>query len=637
MQAYVDLLKERFKDKSSFCNQSCLYYPNNNKANVVPSPKIIVELDKLGYNFTQKDFDDFIICAVYKKSGSFIVTVVSDYYDKEKDCENCIKIMFTKFSPSPKQFNLLLSCNKYNRSIKYWVDVLIAKNYPFTAEQKKQLVDAGYDVTKFYAAAAVMSIDDIKSTIKSILLSATSINVLTDKILKMDVQYPDDFIESILIIFKVYSTTGYHHTHPSTILEQILNIYIDSKIVKLHDNINDVLVDNKFSWRLFHYFINKGLNVSNKLIDFCASNIDYKILILIIHKQNNIELTAEIMNKMISGTRYMNRYKECYYDDTYNKLVQLGYNNHINREQLDFIDFMISYGIVPDDTTFKFACTHNIVKLFDYCTTVHKMKPSEEIFKYACTNNYKEIFDYCINVCSMVPTEETFKLACEKNYENIFDYCTTKCKMLPISKHLTVALTASYVNLSLINKILCYRVIPEKKHFKLALQENKECMELLIKFGYVMDKDDLRLSIESNHCVDNLERFNILCDEEVYYWSHINNNWYYKDKIKLQDEKLLSLRMLCMATKTTVDELNKYMTENTIEPDGYCLEHACHNNRPIAKYLLDKLYYNPTITTIYWLSRSHIADFSTVYFDMIDIHKIDDAYLSTKLTKKLTK
>ena len=560
MQVYYDLLKDEFKDKQSFYRT--IYTAHNNK--IKPS-KLIVELNKLGYDFTQSDFDNFIICATYKKGNSYIICKSGDYYDKENDWGNAIKIMFTKFSPSSKQFNILISCHKYQHAPKDWIDTLVNRNYAFTEGQKKQLIDIGYDVTNFYKNVAILTVDEIKTMINSIIIGTSNMDIML-KIMKMDIQYPEDFIDSILMIYKDIPNKIHQHYLN---LWRILEFYTTDKKLKINDSINDVLVDNKFGWNIIYYFMFKTFNITDKLIEFCASRIEYKILILMMHKQNNIELNTNLMNKMIKVPPV----QIMYYTTVYEKLVEFGYKDYINSKALDLTDFMIQYAIVPN--------------------------------------------------------EETFKIACENNYENLFDYCTSKYKMLPTSEHLKFALKQSFS--PLINRILCYKIIPDKEHFKLAIKRGKDIMELLIKFGYVMDRDDVENSLIHEHCVDNLDRFGIKLDEEVYYWSHIYYCWYYKNQFELKDKNTLGLRLLCLDNKTTPEVFDKYVKDNNIEPDGYCLEHACRYNQSLAVHLLKTLKYKPTVTVFYWLQTS--TAFNTVYYKMLDQYGVNDAYLSLKLQK----
>ena len=126
-----------------------------------------------------------------------------------------------------------------------------------------------------------------------------------------------------------------------------------------------------------------------------------------------------------------------------------------------------------------------------------------------------------------------------------------------------------------------------------------------------------------------LSRFGIKYDEKLYYLSHISNNWHYKDKFVFANEKILGLRTLCQNPKITPEMFDEYLAENNIDPDGYCLEHACQYNKPLATYLLDTLNYIPTITTFYWLN--HDIGPKGAYYRMLDHYKIDDSSLSTKL------
>ena len=133
MQTYIDELNNYFKKKDSFYNL-CNYM--NRRRTVIPARKpsdIIVDLNNLNYNFTQSDFDNFLVNATYRKKDSYITQ--KPQFDTI-NWEKAVKIMFTKFTPNNKQLEHLLSCYKpttYGNTYEFvWVDALIAKGHNFT-------------------------------------------------------------------------------------------------------------------------------------------------------------------------------------------------------------------------------------------------------------------------------------------------------------------------------------------------------------------------------------------------------------------------------------------------------------------------------------------------------------------------
>jgi len=126
MQKYADLLIKVLKDKASFHNSSCIIDSDeeayeDEDYNMTPS-QLITKLNELGYKFTQSDFNKFISQVTYLKATSFIV---KNHTGKKSDDNKAIKIMFTHFDPSEKQFDMIISCytkmKRYQRRNSNWI------------------------------------------------------------------------------------------------------------------------------------------------------------------------------------------------------------------------------------------------------------------------------------------------------------------------------------------------------------------------------------------------------------------------------------------------------------------------------------------------------------------------------------
>jgi hypothetical protein len=626
MQAYLDLLTDFFKNKNSF-RLSIQYYTSQNYP-ISPS-QAIVELDKLGYEFTQKDFDKFTTCASHNKSNSYIVTKGSKhYYHKDDDDagnpydyqQKAIKIMFTKFTPSDKQFNLLMSCYnvkqgyRINQSSKYWIDILVGKNHVFTIEQKQQLIKIDYDIGNIYNDDNNLTIDEIKTITESVFNNKTQSSKLLQIVKKNKLQYPEDFIDWLLEHYKQnYSYRSDYNNEFTTIFD----IFLKQKKIKLNEKIIDTITDKQYHITLIIYFLDNGLKPNEKLIDYCATNANCKTLILRLHKTHNIEITTQLMNKMLDGEDFIN-YQEL--------LRNIGYPNntfamceYTEEEEMDEESDESGEAAKP----YKKPCKKAYKKPSKKKT---KVKDEEK----PCRNFSDFMIKYNIK-----PDEETFKIACSRHNENLFDHCTEKYKMIPNKEHLRLSLDTADDGLGIINKILCYKIIPEKEHLEsICLSYNYrkyDIIELFIKFGYVLDMDDLNMLLRYDIIINNLERFNIKYDEKLYYLCHINDTWYPSEKFEFADKRTLDLRLLCMNSVTTIENYEEYVKENNIEPDGYCLEHACRYNKKLALHLINTLNYIPTLSVFYWLNPKSEA--KEIYHKMIKIHKIDDEYLSKKLIK----
>jgi hypothetical protein len=114
---------------------------NNKSFNKDPLQNIMF-LDKHNYNFTQKQFDEFITAITYGK------------YNLLRDSRKAIntkiilttKIMFSKFMPNEKQMTKLInSMDDWHTS-----NICDPLMYRLTKKQRIRLIDVGYDVGHIY-------------------------------------------------------------------------------------------------------------------------------------------------------------------------------------------------------------------------------------------------------------------------------------------------------------------------------------------------------------------------------------------------------------------------------------------------------------------------------------------------------
>ena len=75
--------------------------------------KVMAELIKKDYKFTQKHFDNFVKSACSRKSRSYLLNNVQTDYRNNSPTEDrilCINTMFSQFTPNESQLKLLLGC-----------------------------------------------------------------------------------------------------------------------------------------------------------------------------------------------------------------------------------------------------------------------------------------------------------------------------------------------------------------------------------------------------------------------------------------------------------------------------------------------------------------------------------------------
>lgn len=112
--------------------------------------KLISEFIKLDNNIiTREQFDMCIKAVIYGKSQSFLRR---DYHHGARYEKKFFFInkLFECFFPSEKQVDKMIQCyqHKTYQECFIWIDILIAKNYPFTVKHSKQILETSYDIKK---------------------------------------------------------------------------------------------------------------------------------------------------------------------------------------------------------------------------------------------------------------------------------------------------------------------------------------------------------------------------------------------------------------------------------------------------------------------------------------------------------
>ena len=160
----INILENRLnyllKTKNSF-KKECMHlygeytynYDNNDiKSAMNLSPTVIIlELTKLKYNFSKKQFDQFIerICDGWILN-SYVFTRLYNYdYDDYRN--ECINTMMNLFDPSNNQLDMIFKCigkqtHHYIHEHTEWPSVLINKKYKFSNDQLLLLKDLKYNV-----------------------------------------------------------------------------------------------------------------------------------------------------------------------------------------------------------------------------------------------------------------------------------------------------------------------------------------------------------------------------------------------------------------------------------------------------------------------------------------------------------
>ena len=130
-------------------------------------------------------------------------------------------------------------------------------------------------------------------------------------------------------------------------------------------------------------------------------------------------------------------------------------------------------------------------------------------------------------------------------------------------------------------------------------------IDMFIEYGLVIKREIVYMCVAKHISMPNIERFfgPEFYDEDLYFHCHKNNFWPtdYKEKWTIP-EKIIKFREMFISSKWS--DIEKYMEENDVYIDGYCLENSVYN-LPLLNILKDNC--NPTLGLILRLYDANIS------------------------------
>ena len=499
--------------------------------------------------------------------------------------KKAIEIMFTQFTPSEKQFKMLFCCS--GSGVDVWVDTLIKKNYVFNDTQQSELAKIGYDTIKLYTNKTDLSIDALKTIIISVINGKSKHDALSCMITNNKIEYPPNFINWILSKF---TPSTYNASYYLKNYKDILNIFLTQQNLKFDED-SYIHILNLKSCDFVYYCIDNGFVPTDESMHICATTTQLTELLFCFHNKFGLKLHVGIMNNLLKfGVNYIEKeHTTGHY-----------YNRTKDPKQIE-----------------------SMLENFGY---------DKSLIEKASDNNFISCYKF-FRLLNIIPNEETFELGCKVSNGDVINDCTKIFKMLPTNKHLQIMLGSYNLNLDLLNDILCYKILPTKEDLKILINNSSsgsrhQGIELLIKYGLVLDINDIAETLKNKIIIHDLDRFNIPYDETLYYYCYIYNCFPYDNKMEI-DKNVLELRKMCRTTATTLDAFIKYVKTNNVMPDRYCYDHACYNNINILSHMTH-LKCPPTLAKYYWLGLARNGFQHNEFKEYITLNNIDVEYMQTK-------
>ena len=563
------------------------------------------------YVFTNDDFNNFIIASTTGKSTSFI----------RKNCpkksKNGIIIahMFTNFAPNDKQLKLLISCyntKQYNPSYK-WLDILLDRDYKFSDDQIKLLNKLNYLRMAEMFNSKEITIETINLWIKQLNddFDYNTENIIIDKINNFDGQFPQEYLETMIRDINKYNIGD---------CEDIID-----KIIKkstLDESIFDFCIEKNFTSTLILRTIIEKMTPSNEFINYLIkikyfkSHLKYLFELAI----NGYVITTDTLNNLIEKHEYayfnLNGDIELSkIDITLNQLIELHTTNTpktLNKNSNDNDDNDDSDDddddSDDDDNESSSICeVDDDENGYELNTAFHQ--DNSKINEFVIAELRLLTLDL-FNLFKIEPTYETLKIICRKGYNTSFDKMILK-KFIPTKECLDESMIKH--NYNLIVKIICYKISPDKETLHKLINDSwsdygimkrkkyaGNIIELLIKNGLEITISEIELLLSHDIILEDLNRFDIQYDEELYYLCFKYDYFpiEYEDKFII-NKNVLHLRTMCKKSKTTIDQIKKFMKDNNIKPDRYCVDNTyIGESSKIRRYLTETLNCEPTIFSL---------------------------------------
>jgi hypothetical protein len=553
MTETIKQLDKLFKVNTLLSNELSVY-PQQNCILI----NMLIGLVNDNYVFSQQHFNHFIKQAcIESESGSCFL---QSYYEEHKIVT---KYMLLHNNITEKQFNKM--CDILSKSFNmshYCIDILFLKKYNFTISCYESLCKINYrypPVNNYtslhgnliYACCMhIMSSPNYKKF-------KYCLNIIEQNKEPFNIKY----LEIILCCLSKYKNIKNKHedlklffdalflnfdiSNPNEIFQLIIN-----KKVTLHISSN---------YMIFDYFIDKfGYNdIFSKYLEehIISYNPEYLLKLMLKGFVPNID----VLNMMID--KYDRKHFYITKNDDY---IPLGFTKKFFED-----------GDAPD-TYVKIK----IINLFE----ILNINPNLNTLNIICKGNGDEYVDILLNKYKITPEKETL------------DIC------IPT------------LNIHLINKILNFKITPDNKtfySFEKCSDDNisehetvRQITELLISRGLVINFAHIEYLLSKNNYLENLERFEILYDEKLYFTCFLYDNYpdEYNDKF-IFDKTILNMHYLCASKKLTLEKLIKYLKTYNVKLDGYSIDRLFFHNSHVCDTVMIKYGCIPHILTTYRYSQ----------------------------------
>jgi len=554
---------------------------------------VIICLKNLGYEFKQKEFDDFIKRACVCDYGDSYISNLGYFAMQQDYREQCIDIMFTAFNPTNEQIDMITNCYigyGYHAKKHEWISVLTKKGFKFNTPQLMKLQSIGCNVNQLLADEP-MNLD--------------MFNQFLTQFRSFD-NSPGE--QDVLLIRSIVERNNIMPNTNSII--SIIHACLETSIIV----------------PTVRYFIELGAEFTKECANIILSDDQ------MFSCDTLIDLIAELgfVPTMDNIRTYINRIDAFKNDDEYHGIVLYIIGKYA-KPNTDDLNFIISNLHQPYVDVNEIGLP--LDELLPHC----KQQIDDEYFDYGTPPKtktedcYVSVVSYLIEK-GAVPNFGTLQIVCEQGDLSSYKKITREFKIVPDKECLDAIFRKGNINNEMIVDILNYKITPDLDNFKGVIKRNSDndghILELFIKAGLNITLEMIDYALYRRYKIDKLDRFGIPEDEKLYYLCYRNDFFCYD--FKDIDPNIIKMRKMCKNGKIDVNKFFKFVTTNGLKLDNYCLEFAKRHNSKLSKVLFKHFKCEPTIGCILPMKAQHQT--MKTFKKILDSHKVTMGTMTKKLS-----
>lgn len=471
-------------------------------------------------------------------------------------------------------------------------------------------------------------------------------------IIKLTSQFLDKYREKFVIFGVLEFYLDYYNLTGDNILNLIY--YFTDKYYRINnnDNIDDIAMDNIIKImknnncskdiKYLRKLLSNNLQFNEKLCKYYfPETFDVKILDYIKFTSNNLLIyllenypnkKIDIFKKYCKNYLYIlidsNPYFINYYVDEYiiNNFIE-GLKYFDKDELINLENILIKYNNINiSDYFLSYMRNNNIdaTNLLEYFIFLGYVPGNNCLQKFCKYFNYNFII-ILINDWKIIPNE--------KCLENLFD-CVYLHKNSKNNKSIILSI------IDLINIFIGYKInITDdilKKCMKFDINFNTNIFEILVLNRSNINENIIDHALTIGFNIPNIKNYDIIFDEQFYYKCFMRNISISDYNFDI-DKNILQMRKIF--EKDNLKTILKFMNDNKIDPDNYCISNAIINkNSDVLEYMINN--YEMPLSCSLMLSKNNnkkIKNFNVILNNLLyNLHNYEDnTIMCQKCTKKV--